>query len=86
MENPIPDVYIDIPEKDIRGWIKPMTGVEIPEKLNSQCCCLKDLIRAIETDSEPVLNAKHARHVLEIMCKIPKAIETEKAIELETAF
>lgn len=86
MENPIPDVYIDIPEKDMRGWMKPMTGAEVHEKLNSQCCCLKDIINAIENDSVPVLNAEHARHILEIMCKIPEAIETEKSAVLETTF
>ncbi len=86
MENPIPDVYIDIPEQDVRGWMKPMTGAEVPEKMISQCCCLKDIIRAIENDTEPVLNAEHARHILEIMCKIPEILETEKPAVLETTF
>lgn len=44
------------------------------------------MIDAIENDREPVLSAEHARHVLEIMCKIPEAIETGKTIALETTF
>lgn len=86
MSNPIPEVYIDMPERDVRGWMKPMTGAEVPEKLNSQCCCLKDIINAIENDTAPVLNAEHARHILEIMCKIPEVLEMEKPAVLETTF
>ena len=57
-----------------------------PKRLNSQCCCLADLIDAIENDTEPVLSPEHARHILEIMCKIPEAIESGAAVELETVF
>ena len=39
-----------------------------------------------EQEKEPVLSPQHARHVLEIMCKIPEAIETGKTIALETSF
>lgn len=86
MTNPEPDVFMDSPELGIRGWIEPMTSEAPPEKLISQCCCLRDLIRAIENDSTPVLSPEHARHVLEIMCKIPQAIESGKVVELETNF
>ena len=86
MTNPIPDVYMDCPEKGIRGWIQPMEWENPPKKLNSQCCCLADLIDAIENDTEPVLSPEHARHILEIMCKIPEAIESGAAVELETVF
>ena len=86
MSNPIPDVYMDCPEKGIRGWVTPDQWVNPPKKLNSQCCCLRDLIEAIENDTKPVLSPEHARHVLEIMCKIPEAIETGAAVNLETAF
>lgn len=86
MTNPDPEVYIDSPERGIRGWITPMKNVFRPETLNSQCCCLKDLIRAIENNTEPVLSPEHARHVLEIMCKIPEAIESGKTVDLKTTF
>ena len=86
MTNPKPEVYIDAPEKGIRGWIEPMDWISIPKKLISQCCCLADIINAIENDCSPVLSPEHARHVLEIMCKIPEAIDTGKTVDLETTF
>lgn len=86
MENPIPDVYMDCPEKGIRGWVKPMEWVAPPKKLISQCCCLRDIIESIENGTNPVLSAEHARHVLEIMTKIPEAIKSGNTITLETVF
>lgn len=86
MTNPTPEVYMDCPERGIRGWISPAPWVTIPKRLNSQCCCLADLIDAIENDTAPVLSPEHARHVLEIMCKIPEAIESGQTIPLETTF
>ena len=70
----------------MRGWITPQPWETVPEKINSQCCCLKDLVRAIENDTEPVLRPEHARHVLEIMTKIPQAIRTESTVRMETTF
>ncbi len=86
MTNPIPDVYLDCPERGIRGWIEPMPWVKPPRMLNSQCCLLRDLIEAEENGTKPVLSAEHARHVLEIMCKIPEAIETGCTLDLTTTF
>lgn len=86
MTNPIPDVYMDCPERGIRGWVTPAAWEVIPEKLNSQCCCLRDLISAIENDRAPVLSPQHARHILEIMCKIPEAIKGGSTIKIETTF
>lgn len=86
MQNPMPEVYIDSPERGIRGWMKPMDWIKPPKKLQSQCCCLADLISAIEEDRAPILSPEHARHVLEIMCKIPEAIKTGRRMELETTF
>lgn len=86
MTNPMPEVYLDCPEKGIRGWITPESWIDPPEKLASQGCCLRDLIRAIENDKAPVLSPEHARHVLEIMCKIPEAIESGCTVALETTF
>ena len=86
MGNPMPEVYVDSPERGIRGWVTPDTWETIPEKLKSQCCCLRDLIRAIEDETDPVLSPEHARHVLEIMCKIPEAIESGATITINTTF
>lgn len=86
MSNPLPDVYMDAPEKGIRGWITPQPWVNPPKRMISQCCILGDIINAIENNSAPVLSPEHARHVLEIMCKIPEAIESGKTMELETTF
>ena len=63
-----------------------MQGAKPPKTMISQCCCLADLIEAVENNSQPILSPEHARHVLEIMCKIPEAIEKGKTIELETEF
>ena len=86
MQNPMPEVYMDCPERGIRGWIEPMNWETKEKKLISQCCCLRDLIDAVEEDREPVLSPEHARHVLEIMCKIPEAIASGATVELETTF
>lgn len=86
MTNPVPEVYIDSDNLGMRGWITPDPWEVNPEKLNSQCCCLKDLIKAIENDCEPVLNPQQAKHILEIMIKIPEAIRTESVVKMETSF
>ncbi len=86
LNNPIPELYIDDPEKGIRGWMQPMEGAHPPRKLISQCCCVRDMVEAIEKDTEPALSAEQARHILEIMCKVPQAMETGRAVELETTF
>ena len=86
MTNPVPEVYMDCPEKGIRGWVQMDEGIKPPRKLLSQCCVLWDLIDAIENDREPVLSGERARHLQEIMCKIPEAIETGCRVELTTTF
>ncbi len=86
LNNPIPELYIDDLEKGVRGWMQPMEGAAPPKKLISQCCCLADCIEAVENNREPILSARHARHILEIMCKIPEALEKGKTVELQTSF
>ncbi len=86
MNNPIPEVYVDDIEKGIRGWMQPMLGTHPCRKMISQCCCLADLVESVENGTKPALSPEHARHVLEIMCKIPQAIESGCTVELETAF
>lgn len=86
MTNPIPNIYIDAPERGVRGWMQPSNWTTRPEKLNSQCCCLRDLIRSVENNTNPMLSPEHARHILEIMCKVPEASRTGTTIELQTSF
>ncbi len=86
MTNPRPEVYVDCPERGMRGWVNPEEWLEPKRKLISQCCFLADLVEAIEADRTPILSAYHARHVLEIMCKIPEAIKTGCTVKLETKF
>ena len=86
MENKRPEVYMDCPQRGVRGWISTESWESIPQKLISQCCCLRDIIDAIEGDCEPVLTPEHARHILEIMCKIPDAIESGCTVQMKTEF
>ena len=86
MNNPMPEVYVDSKEIGMRGWVTPETWETVPNKLKSQCCCLSDIINAIENDCEPTLTPEHARHVLEIMQKIPLAIQSGNSVKIETVF
>lgn len=86
MTNPRPEVYTDCPERGMRGWIMPEEWTAPQKKLLSQCCILRDLTDAIESDKTPLLSAYHARHVLEIMCKIPEAVKSGATLPLETSF
>ena len=86
MTNPLPSVYIDSKERGIRGWMEPAPGVRTIPKLNSQCCILRDLVEAIENDTQPVLSAEHARHILEIMCAIPVSLKEGRSVALNTTF
>ena len=86
MTNPTPELYVDAPERGIRGWMEPMAGEIRETKLNSQCCILGDLVSAIETGSPLQLSAELARHLIEIMAKIPEAARTGQTLPLETTF
>ncbi len=86
MTNPRPELYTDIPERGFRGWVATDEWIVPGRKLISQCCILRDLIDAIEADTVPVLSAYHARHILEIMCAIPGAIESGASVKLQTTF
>ena len=65
------EVYLDAPERGIRGWLKPMEW-DIPacEMNFFQCKVVQDLIYAIEEDRPVGLPPEHARHVVDIMCTI----------------
>ena len=79
------DVYIDVPDRKIRGWTKPSLQ-KIKDLDFFQCMCLKDLIDAIEQDRPVGLPPEHARHVVEIMCKIPIAAKEQRVLPLTTTF
>lgn len=86
MQNPMPELYLDCVERGVRGWVNADSGTKIPDKLNSQCCILKDMVNALETGEPLQLSANHAMHLIEIMDKIPLAIEKGCKIKLETEF
>lgn len=86
MTNPRPELYTDCPERGMRGWMTPEEWIAPQKKLISQCCILRDLIEAVEQDRTPLLSAYHARHILEIMCKIPEAAAAGTTLKLETTF
>ena len=86
MTNPKPELYMDCPQRGVRGWVTAEDWVTHEEKLGSQCCILKDLIRSIETGAPPQLSPEHARHLIEIMTKIPEAMASGKAVALHTTF
>lgn len=83
---PDPKLYVDSIEHDYRGWIELMPGVNPPKRIHNQCCCLRDLIDALEGGTQPLLTPEHHRHVIEIMCSLPKAANTGQSIELTTEF
>jgi len=79
------DVYIDAPERGIRGWMQPMEW-DVPKQEFYQCLVIRDLIQAIEQDRPVGLTPEHARHVVDIMCTIPEAIKTKSIVDLHTTF
>lgn len=78
-------MYVDDPAIKVRGWMDPLP-VTKPDRDFEQCECLADLIEAIETDTETGLTPEHARHVIEILCTIPKAIEEKRILPLHNEF
>lgn len=79
-------MFLDSPELKVRGWIDPLTQDRPPRREFEQCECLSDLIQAIERDTTPVLDPKIARHVVDIMCTVPKAAEEKRTLPLSTTF
>ena len=77
-------VYIDNQSQGIRGWTTPLPQ-DFPHPFY-QSDCLKDLIRAIEENTETGLRPEHARHVIEVLCTIPQAVEQKAILPLKTTF
>ena len=72
------EVYLDAPERGIRGWLQPMEWDVPAYEMNFfQCKVVQDLIHAIEEDRPVGLPPEHARQVVDIMCTIPEAIKTK---------
>lgn len=86
--SPMPqEIYIDAPERGLRGWLKPMEW-DKPEKEMQffQCMVMQDLVHAIQEGRPVGLPPEHARHVVDIMCTIPEAIRTGSIQKLHTSF
>lgn len=79
-------LYLDSPELKVRGWMEPLSQDRPPREEFQQCECLLDLIHAIENDTQPVLDPRIARHVVDIMCTIPQAIQEKRTLPLHTVF
>lgn len=79
------EVYFDKPGSGIRGWTRPM-DLQERETFFCDSFCLKDLLDAIDNDTQPVLSLERQRHLVDIMCTIPKCIETGRILPLHTSF
>jgi predicted dehydrogenase len=79
------DIYMDDPEKKIRGWIEQQPQ-ERPAPEFFQCACLKDLIGAIEEDRETGLPGTHARHVIDLINNIEEGAKDGMPHSLTTTF
>ena len=78
-------VYIDCLEKKIRGWMKPLPQKR-PKPDFYHCSVITDMIEAIEENRPVRLPAEHARHVIELMCKIEECAEDGIRRMMETDF
>ena len=78
-------VYLDDPEKKIRGWMKPEPQTRPAEEF-FQASCIGDLVRAIEQEEPVGLPPEQARHVIEIMCRVEESARDGETKELKTAF
>jgi len=74
----------------IRGWIAPEFGDMEPRMrrmLNLQRAVLIDhLADCVAARRQPILNADHARHVLEIMLKAKESARSGQAVAVESTF
>jgi predicted dehydrogenase len=78
-------IYIDEPDKKIRGWIDEQPQ-ERPEPEFYQCSCIKDLIDAIENNRPSRIPPEHARHVIDLICRIEECAKDGTVRELSTVF
>jgi predicted dehydrogenase len=78
-------VYIDEPDRKIRGWLEEYPQ-ERPKGEFFQCSCVTDLINAIEEDRQPLIRPEHARHVIELMCSIEECAKDGRQRSLSTIF
>ena len=83
-DNPM-KIYIDDPARKIRGWLE-----QYPQERTApeffQCSCVADLIGAIEEDRAPMITPEHARHVIDIMCRVEESAADGATHKLDTTF
>ena len=79
-------MYLDSPEMKVRGWIDPLSQDRPKGDEFKQAEAVLDLINAIENDTTPLLDPQIARHVVDIMCTIPKSVEEKRTLPLHTTF
>jgi predicted dehydrogenase len=78
-------VYVDCPERKIRGWLSPFPQ-ERPAPTFYQCSVVTDIIAAIENDRPVGLPPEHARHVIELMCTIEECAKDGTVRKTKTTF
>lgn len=78
-------VYIDEPDRKIRGWLEELPQ-ERPGEEFYQCSSVADLIGAIETGRPVGLPPEHARHVIELIRAIEDCAGDRRTRELSTVF
>jgi predicted dehydrogenase len=78
-------IYIDEPDRKIRGWLEEFPQ-ERPGEEFYQCSCIADLIDAIENDRPSGIPPEHARHVIDVICNIEESAKDGKPRKLSTVF
>jgi predicted dehydrogenase len=78
-------IYLDEPDRKIRGWIEPRPQ-ERPAPEFYQCSCVADLIDAIENKRPSGLPPEQARHVIDLICHIEQSARDAQVHRLSTTF
>jgi UDP-N-acetyl-2-amino-2-deoxyglucuronate dehydrogenase len=84
---PMLEVYIDCPERGVRGWLNPMELEKIPDKTFHNSWVIFDLIDAIENNREPTLDARQALHIMDAIACINESVSRNGVlVEVKTTF
>lgn len=75
-------LYREDLELGIRGWTEP----DPSQRDNWFTGAIGHMIDCILEDKKPIVNAEHARHVIEVMTKAMEASKQGRTLELETTF
>ncbi len=88
-EIPPIEAYIERKEFGLRGWVNPCP---VPPRRSFPLAPMnlgdgvRHFVECIIEDTQPLISAEHARHVVEIMVKAVESAETGRAMDLFTRF